>query len=68
MLGRPPEQITGKPILEIMSSEGFRTIHPYVEAVLQGQTVEYQPKLIFVVLVLASYESFICRMPMSRDA
>ncbi len=42
MIGRTPDQVAGKPILEIMGEEGFETIRPHVEAVLRGQPVEYE--------------------------
>ena len=42
MLGRTPDQVAGKPIVEVMGEEGFQAIRPHVEAVLQGQTVHYE--------------------------
>ncbi len=42
MIGRSPDQIAGKPILEIMGEEGFEAIRLHVETVLQGQPVEYE--------------------------
>ncbi len=42
MLGREPADIAGRPIVEIMGKEGFETIRPYIEAVLQGRRVEYE--------------------------
>lgn len=47
MLGRTPEQIAGQPIVDVMGEEGFRTIQPHVEAVLQGQTVHYETDVPF---------------------
>jgi len=47
MIGRTPDQVAGKPIVEIMGEEGFETIRPYVEAVLQGQLVEYEAPVHF---------------------
>jgi PAS domain S-box-containing protein len=47
MLGRRPEDIAGKPIIEIMGKEGFETIRPYVQKVLQGQVVEYESDVHF---------------------
>ena len=47
MIGRTPDQVAGKPILEIMGEEGFKTIRPHVEAVLQGQPVEYEAPVHF---------------------
>jgi PAS domain S-box-containing protein len=42
MLGLAPEQLAGKPIVEIMGAEAFEAIRPHVESVLQGQRVEYE--------------------------
>ena len=42
MLGRQPADIAGKAIVEIMGEEGFETIRPYVETVLQGTRVEFE--------------------------
>ncbi len=40
MIGRPPADITGQAIVEIMGEEGFETIRPYIETVLDGTRVE----------------------------
>ncbi len=45
MLGRRPEDFDGRLIVDIMGEEGFRTILPYVERVLRGETVEYESDL-----------------------
>jgi PAS domain S-box-containing protein len=42
MLGRRPEEIEGKPIIDIIGDEGFQTILPYVQQVLGGEPVEYE--------------------------
>jgi PAS domain S-box-containing protein len=47
MLGRKPEEIAGKPIVEIIGERGFKTISPYIENVLKGHTVEYESKVSF---------------------
>jgi PAS domain S-box-containing protein len=47
MLGREPDEISGKPIVEIMGPEGLETIRPRVEAVLQGRVVEYEDDVHF---------------------
>lgn len=47
MIGRAPEEVEGKPIVEIMGKEGFATISPYVERVLQGEPVEYESHVSF---------------------
>jgi PAS domain S-box-containing protein len=45
MLGLRPEQVTGKSIEEIMGTEGFETVRPHIEIVLQGQPVEYEAEI-----------------------
>jgi PAS domain S-box-containing protein len=47
MLGRTPEQVSGKPIIEVMGAHGYETIRPHVEAVLQGRRVEYEDDVHF---------------------
>ena len=47
MLGRTPEEIAGKPIVEIMGEEGLKTISPHIERVLKGHTVEYETEVSF---------------------
>ncbi len=47
MIGRTPEEVAGKPIVEIMGEEGLRTISPYIEKVLQGEYVEYENEVGF---------------------
>ncbi|HEY6152582.1 MAG TPA: PAS domain S-box protein [Candidatus Udaeobacter sp.] len=42
MLGRTPQQVAGRPILEVMGKKGFESIRPYVERVLKGETVSYE--------------------------
>jgi PAS domain S-box-containing protein len=46
-IGRTPEELVGKPILEIMGEEGLKTILPYIEKVLQGDQVEYETEVSF---------------------
>jgi PAS domain S-box-containing protein len=41
-LGRPAEETIGRPIVEIMGQEGFATIAPQVERVLQGEAIEFE--------------------------
>ena len=36
MIGRPPDEIAGRAIVEIMGEEAFETIRPYIETVLKG--------------------------------
>lgn len=47
MLGLTPEQVIGKPIVEIMGPEAFAAVRPYVESVLQGVPVEYEEVIPF---------------------
>jgi PAS domain S-box-containing protein len=47
MLGKRPEDIAGKPILEIIGEQGFATILPYIQRVLQGERVEYETEVHF---------------------
>src|SRR5437762_9054990 len=45
MLGRPAEEINGKPIVEILGKKGLKEIWSHVEKVLQGQRVEYETEI-----------------------
>src|SRR5437764_6474395 len=47
MLGRRAEDISGKPIVEIVGKKAFKTILPYAEKVLQGQRVEYETEVCY---------------------
>jgi two-component system, chemotaxis family, sensor kinase Cph1 len=47
MIGRSPEDLAGKTILEIMGQEGFETILPHIKKVLQGDRVEYESDVPF---------------------
>jgi PAS domain S-box-containing protein len=42
MLGKRPDEIAGRRIVEVMGEEGLEAIRPHVEAVLEGRTVEYE--------------------------
>jgi PAS domain S-box-containing protein len=42
MLGRTPEEIAGRPIISVVGEETLRTLLPHIEAVLRGQTVEFE--------------------------
>jgi PAS domain S-box-containing protein len=42
MLGRRPDEFVGKPIVEILGSDGFNAMEPYIRKVLQGERVEYE--------------------------
>jgi len=45
MLGMRPEEINGRPIVEVMGEERFRQIEPYIRRVLQGEPVQYETQL-----------------------
>ena len=47
MIGRRPEDVAGKSIIEIMGAEGFATIFPYVEKALRGEQTEYESEVHF---------------------
>jgi PAS domain S-box-containing protein len=47
MLGRTPDEIAGARIADVIGAQGYETIRPYVEAVLQGQRVEYEDDVHF---------------------
>jgi PAS domain S-box-containing protein len=47
MLGRAPDEITGRSVVDIMGPEWFETIRPHVETVLRGQQVEFEATLPF---------------------
>jgi PAS domain S-box-containing protein len=45
--GLPVEQIVGRPIIDVMGSEAWEKIRPYVERVLCGERVEYESDVPF---------------------
>jgi PAS domain S-box-containing protein len=45
MLGRTPEEIAGKPIVEVMGEAGLKTISPHIEKVLKGHAVEFETEV-----------------------
>ncbi len=47
MFGRRPEDLVGKPIVEVIGEEAFGTILPHVEKVLSGDQVEYEARLAY---------------------
>jgi PAS domain S-box-containing protein len=47
MIGRTPQEVAGKPLLEIMGEAGLKAVIPYVERVLEGQSVEYESAIPF---------------------
>jgi len=44
-LGQPAEQIVGRSISEVMGTEAFEAIRPYIERVLAGEHVEYEAEV-----------------------
>lgn len=42
MLGRPSDEVSGRPMIDILGPEWFETIRPHIETVLQGQRVEFE--------------------------
>ena len=46
-VGRKPEELAGKPIVEIIGKEALKKILPYVEKVLQGRQVDYEMEIPF---------------------
>jgi len=40
-LGRPPEDVVGRALPEVLGSRVFRTVAPYVKRVLRGEEVEF---------------------------
>ena len=47
MISRRPEDVVGKPIVEIMGEQGLQDILPHVEKVLQGDRVAYESEVGF---------------------
>jgi PAS domain S-box-containing protein len=47
MIGRPAKEVIGKPIVDTVGPEGFETMRPHIEAVLQGKRVEYEAEVDF---------------------
>ncbi len=47
MIGRTPEEVAGKPIIEVVGEQAFNIIAPYIEQVLQGKRVEYEVEIPF---------------------
>jgi PAS domain S-box-containing protein len=41
MIGCRQDEIAGRPILQVLGIEGFEQIHPHVQKVLGGESVEY---------------------------
>jgi len=47
MLGRRPQDIVGKPIVDVIGEKAFATILPHVENVLAGNPVEYECEIAY---------------------
>jgi PAS domain S-box-containing protein len=47
MIGRSPEDVVGKNIVEIIGQEGLKAILPYIERVLKGERVEFEDEVSF---------------------
>jgi PAS domain S-box-containing protein len=47
MLGLQPQDIIGKPIIELIGTDAYEAIRPYIDKVLQGQSVEYSQEVSF---------------------
>jgi len=45
MLGLEPQEIIGRSIVELIGADAFETIRPYIEKVLQGQSVEFEEEV-----------------------
>ena len=46
-LKRSPEEIVGRPIVEVIGEAGYRAILPHLEQVLAGERVEYETRVEF---------------------
>src|SRR5262249_11823405 len=44
-IGRTPEEIAGKPIVQAIGEEGLKGILPHIEKVLTGQTADFETEL-----------------------
>jgi PAS domain S-box-containing protein len=40
-----PEEVVGRPILDVVGPDAYRTIFPNIEKVLSGETVEYEAEI-----------------------
>jgi PAS domain S-box-containing protein len=47
MLGLQPQDIIGKPIVEVIGADAYEAIRPHVEKVLQGEPAEYTQEVLF---------------------
>jgi PAS domain S-box-containing protein len=44
-LGRTPEEIAGRPILDVIGQEGYASILPHIQRVLSGEREEYEAEV-----------------------
>src|SRR5262249_23309869 len=42
MIDRPPEEVVGRHIADILRPQGFDAVRPYIETVLRGESTEYE--------------------------
>ncbi len=47
-IGKPPEEIAGRPIRDVIGERGFEDIRPYMERALAGERVEYTTRVNFL--------------------
>ena len=47
LVGRASDEVSGKPIIDIIGPEAFEIIRPHIETVLRGQRVEYEAEVHF---------------------
>jgi PAS domain S-box-containing protein len=47
IVGLPVDKIIGRPIIDVLGTDGWETIRPYVEGVLRGERVEYETALVY---------------------
>ncbi len=48
LFGLPPEQIVGRPIVDVMGEEAFRLIRPYIDRVVAGEQVEFELEIPYI--------------------
>ena len=46
-IGRRPDEMEGKKIIDVVGEKGFKTIQPHIEAVLSGAQVEFEAQVDF---------------------
>src|SRR5262249_43521984 len=52
-----PDEIVGRPIIEIMGREGFQTIRPHIEKVLRGERVEFESDISFASVGIRTFHA-----------